>query len=121
MSDKDTKDLLVLKTILENLVTIPEDIQINREIDDQGVLISIQVNPKDMGIVIGKNGSMANTIKTFMRAVGKANKTNIRVQFVEPDGTLKYSANKPSDSRTEEEIKKASASLDDDLKDFVIN
>jgi predicted RNA-binding protein YlqC (UPF0109 family) len=127
--NQETVDIAVLKTILNNLVTVPEEVKIERKVDEQGVILSVMVSAKDMGIVIGRSGSMASTIKTIMRAIGKANKMNIRIQFLEPDGTIKYSANKPKsesnekeDSQAEKEsIKQASQSLDDDLQDFVVN
>jgi uncharacterized protein len=83
----DTVDISTLTSIVSNLVTEPGDIKITRHVDEQGVLLSVLVNPKDMGIVIGKAGIMANSIKTVMRAVGKAHKMNIRVEFLEPDGS----------------------------------
>lgn len=86
-------DIQVLYTILSNLVTVPEDIKITRTLDEQGVLLSVIVNPQDMGIIIGRNGSMAMSIKSIMRAVGKAHKMTLRVQFLEPDGTAMYNNN----------------------------
>lgn len=125
-------DEQVLHQILINLVTEPDDVKIERKIDEQGVLLSIVVNSKDMGIVIGRNGSMATSIKTIMRAVGKANKMNIRIQFLEPDGTIRFSprsSNEEGDNQNHDNtnsyqpaISSTTAdTLDDDLKDFVVN
>lgn len=136
MSDPNNSlDEQVLYQILINLVTVPEDVKIERKIDEQGVLLSIIVNSKDMGIVIGRNGSMATSIKTILRAVGKANKMNIRIQFLEPDGTVRFSPrtndadenqnnnnNNTSNNYSNPRVETATAdTLDDDLKDFVIN
>lgn len=126
-----TVDIDTLNNLLKSLVTKPEDVKINRQLDELGVLLSIQVDPQDMGIVIGRNGAMATAIKTVMKAVGKANNMNLRVQFLEPDGSLKYTRknpkenNKPSsdvkESKKEESVSEDTPSLEDDLKDFVIN
>jgi predicted RNA-binding protein YlqC (UPF0109 family) len=122
-------DEQILHQILINLVTVPEDVKIERKIDEQGVLLSIIVNSKDMGIVIGRNGSMATSIKTIMRAVGKANQMNIRIQFLEPDGTIRFSPrtneeenlnSQTQNNYSNDQVSSASA-LDDDLKDFVVN
>ncbi len=86
-------DLKLLTDILNNLVTTPNDLKIDREIDEMGVLLSVVVNPQDMGIVIGRNGGMALAIKTLMRAIGKANNLNVRVQFLEPDGSTRFNKN----------------------------
>ena len=124
-----TVDYDILKNLILNLVTIPDEVKIERKIDEQGVLLSVMVNSSDMGIVIGRNGSMASAIKTVMRAVGKANKMNVRVQFLEPDGSIRYSNKEnfehnhgdqdQNNSRYHE--KTPVSTLDDDLKDFVIN
>jgi predicted RNA-binding protein YlqC (UPF0109 family) len=110
-------DTLTLKGILDNLVTSPESIQITRNVDEQGVLISVIVSPQDMPIVIGKKGIMSNSIKTIMRAVGKAHKMNIRVEFLEPDGSSRYS----NQNQESEQSPVSTNSLNDDLSDFVIS
>lgn len=151
MSETDNSlDLQILTSILHSLVTVPEKVQIVRNLDEQGVLLTVQVDEKDMGIVIGRNGSMATAIKTLLRAVGKANQMNIRVHFLEPDGSRRYNPEgsedfksggnfKPRnndrsnhhDSNRNYSTNPASSdsaapsvnvdSLDDDLKEFVIN
>lgn len=83
-------DIQILQIILTNLVTVPEDVKIQREIDELGVLISVTVNSQDMGIVIGRSGGMANALKTLIKAVGKAHKMNVRVHFLEADGSYRY-------------------------------
>ncbi len=88
---ENSVDIQTLNGILENLVTVPQDINISRKVDEQGVLLSVIVNPQDMPIVIGRKGIMSNSIKTILRAVGKAHKMNIRLEFLEPDGTSRFS------------------------------
>ncbi len=134
MTMSDSIDVQILHNILVNLVTEPDDIKIERELDEQGVLLSVMVNSKDMGIIIGRSGSMSTAIRTLMRAVGKANKMNLRLNFLEPDGTIRYSADKklrddnddtdtmPSaPSSTESTSKAEIPTIDEDLSDFVIN
>jgi uncharacterized protein len=92
-----TLDEQILIDILNNIVTVPDQVKIDRTIDELGVLLAINVAPVDMGIVIGRSGSMSTAIKTIMKAVGKANNMIIRVMFNEPEGSTKgktYSENK---------------------------
>lgn len=92
-----TLDEQILLDILNNIVTVPDQVKIDRTIDELGVLLAINVAPIDMGIVIGRSGSMSTAIKTIMKAVGKANNMIIRVMFNEPEGSTKgktYSDNK---------------------------
>jgi len=129
MTDENqTIDIQTLTYILKHLVTAPELIEIERTLDEQGVLLSVRVDPKDMGILIGRNGVMANSIKTILRAVGKANDMNIRVQFLEPDGSLKYSALKnpsteinPAVETSNPAVSKTEDKIDSDLDEFIIN
>ncbi len=125
----ETVDIKTLNVILDSLVTSPEEVHINRKVDEMGVLLQVQVGTKDMGIVIGRNGVMATAIKTLMKAVGKANNMNVRIQFLEPDGTLRYNTkegdNKPNknNEKKAEESKKEdgpSISLDEDINDLVM-
>lgn len=86
-----TIDSEVLHSILSKLVNYPDDIKIERTIDERGVLITVNVNPKDMGIVIGREGRMVDSIRYVIKGVGLANDMNVRVYFLEPDGSFRYS------------------------------
>jgi uncharacterized protein len=125
----NTVDTQVLYNVLINLVTVPEDVKIERKLDEQGVLLTVMVNSKDMGIVIGRNGSMATAIKTVMRAVGKANKMNLRLHFLEPDGSIRYGDkethvdgdNTGEHNHAPHTYKTEVSTIEEDLSDFVIN
>ena len=129
--ENQTIDIQTLSYILHHLVTEPAHINIERTLDEQGVLLTVSVDPKDMGILIGRNGVMASSIKTILRAVGKANDMNIRVQFLEPDGSLKYSAAALGKTFKSDEVallnspvenlSNVASTLDSDLDEFVIN
>lgn len=100
-----TLDEQILIDILNNIVTVPDQVKIDRTIDELGVLLAINVAPVDMGIVIGRSGSMSTAIKTIMKAVGKANNMIIRVMFNEPEGSTKgksFSENKEYYNNTAE-------------------
>lgn len=83
-TDQSIDEKLILE-ILQTLVSKPEDIVINRKVEEQGVILYVKVNAFDMRIVIGKNGSMATALKTVIKAVGKANNTNVKIVFEEPN------------------------------------
>jgi hypothetical protein len=122
----DTVDTSTLNSILNSLVTVPEKVDVNRKVDEMGVLLQVKVDPKDMGIVIGRNGVMATAIKTIMKAVGKANNMNVRIQFLEPDGSLKYGSkndDKKNESEDSSQPKESQpkVNLDEDINDLVIN
>jgi predicted RNA-binding protein YlqC (UPF0109 family) len=126
----ESVDVSTLQTIIANLVTTPEDVKIERKVDEMGVLLSVRVNAQDMGILIGRGGAMATSIKVIMKAVGKANNMNVRVQFLEPDGSLRYAGGTKSDEnhdhhdhqppRSEPDPENVKA-LENDLDEFMIN
>jgi len=53
------KDKDFLETLVKSLVNYPEDVQVERKIDEMGVLLTLRVNRADMGQIVGRNGSTA--------------------------------------------------------------
>jgi uncharacterized protein len=82
-------EVQILTDILANLTTIPDKVEIERIEDEQGILLTVKVDANDMGIVIGRSGSMATALKTILKAVGKANDQNVRITFLEPENSNK--------------------------------
>ena len=72
----------VLKTVVDN----PDDVQVTRTIDEMGVLISVSVNPDDMGKVIGKSGQTAKAIRTLLKVVGAKHDARVNMKIIEPEG-----------------------------------
>jgi predicted RNA-binding protein YlqC (UPF0109 family) len=48
MSDKEFLEMLI-KALVDN----PNDVQINRTVDEMGVLLTLSINQADMGKIIG--------------------------------------------------------------------
>lgn len=120
MAQETQVDLSTLTMLLTNLVTTPDDVEVTREIDEQGVLLSVKVNKNDMRIVIGRNGSMSRSIRAIMRSVGKAHGMNVRVRFLEPDGSS-YTGHNTDEAKPDTSETTNSHDLNEDLKEFVIN
>lgn len=60
----------VAETILKAVVSHPEALVINRSDDEDAIRLSVQVDPEDVGKVIGKQGRTINAIRTVLRAAG---------------------------------------------------
>ena len=73
----------VLKLIIKNLVENKEEVSISETIDNDKVVFAIKVNQKDMGRIIGKEGKVANAIRTLMKSLGSAEKKRVSVQFID--------------------------------------
>jgi predicted RNA-binding protein YlqC (UPF0109 family) len=91
---KEVKDEEFLGFIIKSLVDHPEDVKIERKVDEMGVLLSLKVNPEDMGQVIGKNGSTARAIRSLVRIVGLKNHARVNLKIEEPEGSKRAPAKK---------------------------
>jgi len=80
------KDQEFLESIVEGIVNNPKDIKIDRNVDEMGVLLTLKVNPEDMGALIGRGGSTARAIRTLLRIVGAKNNARVNLKIEEPEG-----------------------------------
>ncbi len=84
---KETADKEFLEFVIKALVDYPEDVKIDRKVDEMGVLLSLKVNPEDMGQIIGKVGSTAKAIRSLVRIVGLKNHARVNLKIEEPEGS----------------------------------
>jgi hypothetical protein len=78
------KDQEFLEYIVGAIVDNPEDVKINRTVDERGVLLELSVNPEDMGKIIGKAGATAKAIRTLLRVMGAKSNARFNLKIVEP-------------------------------------
>jgi len=83
---KATIDEEFLEYVIKALVDNPGDVKIDRKVDEMGVLLSLKVNPEDMGQIIGKAGSTARAIRSLVRIVGLKNHARVNLKIEEPEG-----------------------------------
>ncbi|MBU1037070.1 KH domain-containing protein [Patescibacteria group bacterium] len=105
MAELDQEFLeFVIKTLVDN----PKDVKIDRTIDERGVLLTLKLNPSDMGQIIGRQGQTARAIRTLLRVVGAKNDARVNLKIEEPAGSRR-----PASSQKDEEV---DTSAVDDLK-----
>ena len=75
-----------LEYIVKELVDNPKDVKVERKVDEMGVLLSLKVNPEDMGQIIGREGSTAKAIRNLVRIVGLKNHARVNLKIEEPEG-----------------------------------
>jgi predicted RNA-binding protein YlqC (UPF0109 family) len=80
------KDQEFVEYIVKALVNHPEDVQTERTVDEMGVLITLKINPDDMGYVIGRQGQTARALRTLLKIVGAKAKARINLKIQEPEG-----------------------------------
>lgn len=81
------KDIEFIRFIVESIVKNPEGVEIERTVDDLGVLITLKVDKEDMGMIIGKNGQTAKAMRVLLRLIGSKNEERVNLKIHEPDGS----------------------------------
>lgn len=104
------KDKEFLEFIVKSIVDAPEDVVVERIVDERGVLITLSVNPQDMGMIIGRQGSTAKAIRTILRVVGARNNARVNLKINEPEGSERGVPEEPKDD--------AEKSIDDIVNDI---
>lgn len=105
------KDLEFVEFVVKQIVDNPQDVKVERTVDEMGVLLTLNLNPSDMGYVIGRRGQNAQALRTLLRVVGARNNARVNLKIAEPEGSQRNRAPK-DDSRTEN----IDTSAVDDLK-----
>lgn len=72
--------------VAKAIVNKPEDVWAERKVDENGVLITLHVNPEDMGHVIGGAGKTAIAIRTLHRPIAAKSNTRIGFRIHDPSG-----------------------------------
>lgn len=113
-----TIDQQFVEYIVKSLVGHPDDVVIERVIDEKGVLLTLTVNPDDLGRVIGKRGMTAQSLRTLLRALGTKNDARYNLKIVNNDEDREqYSSqsNDDSDQVVEESTDEAVENEQSDL------
>ena len=108
MAEEKDKDFV--ETVVKMLVDNPDDVKVARKIDEMGVLITLDVNAADMGMVIGREGATAKALRTLLRVIGARNSARVNLKINEPEGSTRGLAardavNKPqADKKSLDEV-----------------
>jgi uncharacterized protein len=106
-----TIDQQFIEYIVKSVVGHPDDVVVERVIDEKGVLLTLTVNPEDLGRVIGKRGVTAQSLRTLLRALGTKNDARYNLKIVNNDGQT--GATYSSDDETSTVSQPVETSTDD--------
>lgn len=81
------KDQEFVEFVVKQLVDTPDAVSTQRTVDEMGVLITLTVDPKDLGQVIGRQGQTAKALRTLLRVVGAKHQARVNLKIYEPEGT----------------------------------
>ena len=73
--------------IVKAIVNNPDDVRTERTVDERGVLITLHINPADMGYVVGRQGQTARAIRTLLKKIGARENARVNLKIYEPEGS----------------------------------
>ena len=73
----------ILRTIIENLVDNKDAISIEKVEEDYKEVYKVKVDQSEMGRIIGKQGKIAQAIRTIIKSLGAKEQKRVEVEFVD--------------------------------------
>lgn len=83
------QDVQFLEFVVKAIVNNPTEVKVTRSVDERGVLMTLDVNPSDIGYVIGRHGNTVRAIRTLLKVVGAKNNSLVNLKINEPEGGKK--------------------------------
>ena len=74
------KDLV--EYIAKSIVNAPDDVQVTEEEDERGIILKLQVADDDKGRVIGKQGRIAEAMRTLIRVKAAKSGTRATLEII---------------------------------------
>ncbi|MDD4333450.1 MAG: KH domain-containing protein [Patescibacteria group bacterium] len=75
-----------LEYVVKAIVGNPDNVSVERTVDEMGVLLTLKIDPTDMGYVIGRKGQTAQAIRTLLKIVGAKNNARVNLKIYDPEG-----------------------------------
>lgn len=113
-----TIDQQFVEYIVKSLVGFPDDVEVERIIDEKGVLLTLTVNPEDLGRVIGRRGATAQSLRTLLRALGTKNSARYNLKIVNNDEPEKSQTISSEDVEEAEDVDNSTDESVDNDSDF---
>lgn len=95
----------LLEELIKAFVNHPEEVKVERNIDEMGVLLTVKAHPQDVGLIIGRKGSTARAIRLLMKIIGLKNHARVNVKIEEPQSKKSNEAQTTQTPSFEEVIK----------------
>lgn len=107
------QDKEFLEMVVKSIVNNPNDVVVDRTIDERGVLLTLKTNPADMGYVIGRKGQTAQSIRTLLKIIGAKNNSRVNLKIYDPEGGARHGGPRQENRDNRDDI---DTSAIDDLK-----
>lgn len=120
-------DQQFIEYVVKSLVGKPDEVKIERRIDEKGVLLELTVDPEDLGRVIGKRGATAQSLRTLLRALGTKNDARYNLKIIDngpgdyqkPQRDDSSRSNDDSSKQTDDQVSSTQQSNDEPVKEAV--
>ncbi len=107
-------DQQFVEFVVKSLVSNPDAVQVERRIDEKGVLLELTVDPEDLGRVIGKRGATAQSLRTLLRALGTKNDARYNLKIIDNGvGGESYGDDRSSSKPVDDSNDTTSSATDD--------
>lgn len=106
------QDQEFVEYVVKSIVGHPDDVETERTIDERGVLITLKVNPEDMGYVIGRQGQTARSIRTLLKIVGAKSNARVNLKIYEPEGSTRAPRQREEEAAPSEEVDTSAIDLE---------
>ena len=116
-----TIDQQFVEYIVKSLVGNPDDVVVDRIVDEKGVLLTLTVHPDDLGRVIGRRGVTAQSLRTLLRALGTKNSARYNLKIVNndnPDEPIMMSSDDDSDGTVDKSTDEAVENSENQESEF---
>ena len=108
-----TIDQQFVEYIVKNLVENPEDVKVERTIDEKGVLLTLSVNKEDLGRIIGRRGATAQSLRALLRALALKNNAHYNLKISDSE-----EKNEAVENTTDEAVENKSTIADQTRKEL---
>ncbi len=110
---ENVKDQEFVEYVVKSIVDNPDDVSTERTVDEMGVLLTLKVNPEDMGNVIGRSGQTARALRTLLRVVGAKNNSRVNLKIYEPEGSRQAHQERREAAQAQSEAPAADTATED--------
>lgn len=107
-------DQQFVEFVVKSLVSKPDEVKVERRIDEKGVLLELTVDPEDLGRVIGKRGATAQSLRTLLRALGTKNDARYNLKIIDNGEGVTSGNGATSSARSDDD---QAAAADDPVDD----
>lgn len=111
-------DQQFVEFVVKSLVSKPDEVKVERRIDEKGVLLELTVDPEDLGRVIGKRGATAQSLRTLLRALGTKNDARYNLKIID-NGEGVSAGSSASSSARDNDDDQTVAAADDPIEESV--